>query len=231
MSLTREDLESNQLQKLLLQSGLKVNVLNEIQLQESIRQTLERQAANSDVWLFAYGSLIWNPIFRFVERRIGTVYGFHRQFCLWTPFGRGTPDNPGLVLGLDRGGSCRGIVYRIAAPDVLSELLLVWRREMIVNSYIPRWVKVFDGVQGVEAIAFVVNRNHPKYTGELSLETTVNTLATAGGHLGSSADYLIQTVNGLIANGIKDKQLLLLHNLVLARQQELSNQLSSVSGD
>ena len=199
MSLTRAELESSFLQKMVSQfPELGLRILSETQLQESIRQTLHRQAPDFDVWLFAYGSLIWNPIFRFIERRVGTVYGLHRRFCLWAPLGRGTPNNPGLILGLDRGGSCRGIAYRIAAADVSSELLLVWRREMVVGSYIPRWIKVFDGTQAIEAIAFVVNRNYPHYVGNLSLETTVNSIATASGQLGSCADYLIQTVNGLL---------------------------------
>lgn len=221
MSLTRTDLESGLLQQMILQSKLGLSVLSEIQLQESIRETLQQQEPNSDVWLFAYGSLIWNPIFRFVEHRVGTVYGFHRRFCLWTPLGRGTPDNPGLVLGLDRGGSCRGIVFRIAAADVLSELLLVWRREMVVGSYVPRWVKVFDGTQNLKAIAFVINRCHPYYAGNVPLKTTVESIATARGQLGSSADYLMQTVNGLMTVGIKDKQLLLLRDQVVARQQSI----------
>lgn len=218
MSLTRADLESQLLQKMILQAGLDLEVLSEAQLQASILETLKRQKPNSDVWLFAYGSLIWNPIFHFIEHRVGTVYGWHRRFCLWAPLGRGTPDNPGLVLGLDRGGSCRGIAYRIAATNVLSELLLLWRREMVVNSYIPRWVKVFDGKQEFEAIAFIVNRHHPTYAGNISLEATVNSIATAGGKIGSSADYLIQTVDGLISAGIKDKQLLLLRDRVVARK-------------
>lgn len=84
MSLTRTDLKSNLLQQMVLQSGLDLQVLSEAELQESIDQILRRQQPNSDVWLFAYGSLIWNPIFNFVDRRVGTVYGFHRRFCLWT---------------------------------------------------------------------------------------------------------------------------------------------------
>jgi cation transport protein ChaC len=118
MSLTRSDLESRRLQQIILQSGRGVNVLSEAQLQESIGETLKQEKPDSDVWIFAYGSLIWNPIFKFVEQRVGTIYGWHRRFCLWVPQGRGTPDNPGLVLGLDRGGSCCGIAYRIAAADV-----------------------------------------------------------------------------------------------------------------
>lgn len=222
MSLKRTDLESSLLQKMILQSGLGLHVLSEADLLESIRKTLQRYQPNSDIWLFAYGSLIWNPIFRPVEHRVGTIHGWHRRFCLWTPLGRGTPDNPGLVLGLDKGGSCRGVAYRIAAADVLSELLLLWRREMVVGSYIPHWVRVFDGTQAIEAIAFVVNRRHPSYAGNISLETTVDSIATAHGQIGSAADYLLQTVNGLMTVGIKDKQLLLLREKVIARQQSLA---------
>lgn len=222
MSLTRTDLESGLLQQMVLQANLGFSVLSEVELQESISEILRKQQQNSDVWLFAYGSLIWNPIFRFIDRRVGTVYGFHRRFCLWTPLGRGTPENPGLVLGLDRGGSCRGIVYRIAAADVLSELLLVWRREMVVGSYIPRWVKVFDGTQEIEAIAFAVNRLHPSYASNVDLETTVESIATARGRLGPCSDYLMQTVDGLMSSGIRDRQLLILRDLVVARQQSLA---------
>lgn len=217
MSLTRSDLESRSVQQRILQSGRGVNFLSEAQLQESMGETLRQQKPDSDVWIFAYGSLIWNPIFKFVEQRVGTIYGWHRRFCLWVPQGRGTPDNPGLVLGLDRGGSCRGIAYRIAASDVPSELLLLWRREMVVGCYIPRWVRVFDGTQQLEAIAFVINRRHRAYTGNISLETTVNSIATASGELGSCADYLMQTVNKLMSVGIKDKQLLRLRDRVAAR--------------
>lgn len=217
MPLTRSDLESRRLQQLILQSGRGVNVLSEDQLQESIHKTLKRQKPDSDVWIFAYGSLIWNPIFNFVEQRVGTIYGWHRRFCLWVPRGRGTPDNPGLVLGLDRGGSCRGIAYRIAAAEVPAELLLLWRREMVVGCYIPSWVRVFDGTQTVEAIAFVINRQHRAYAGNISFETTVNSIATASGELGSSAEYLMQTVNGLLALGIKDKHLLQLRDQVVAQ--------------
>lgn len=220
MSLTRSDLESHRLQQAIIKSGTGI-ILSETQLQESLNQTLLNHSHNADVWLFAYGSLIWNPIFPFVEQRIGTIYGWHRRFCLWVPQGRGTPENRGLVLGLDRGGSCRGIAYRIAAADIASELPLLWRREMVVGSYIPRWVGVFDGDQTFPAITFVINRLHRAYTGNISLETTINSIATATGELGSCADYLMQTVNGLKQVGIKDQPLLSLSKQVQARQHEL----------
>jgi cation transport protein ChaC len=223
MTLTRAYLESGLLQKAIAQAGLGSHLLGEAELQASIDRTLARQKPNSDIWLFAYGSLIWNPIFHFAEYRTGKIYSWHRRFCLWTPLGRGTPDNPGLVLGLDRGGSCRGIAYRIAAAHVVSELMLVWRREMIVGSYVPTWVKFYHhDKQVVEAISFVVNRHHSGYAGNISVDTTVNTIATAKGQLGSSADYLFQTVDGLISVGIKDKPLLRLRERVIAKQQLLT---------
>ncbi|ACC82095.1 gamma-glutamylcyclotransferase [Nostoc punctiforme] len=224
MSLSRSDLEAENAQTRLLEashSGIKLTTLSEDELQRSLHEILQQQLPNSDIWIFAYGSLIWNPLITYIERRAGIIYGWHRRFCTWMILGRGTPENPGLLLGLDRGGSCRGIVYRIAAADVASELLLIWRREMLAGVYVARWVKVFDGTQEFKAIAFVANRQHPRYAHKLPLTTTVNSIATASGKLGSCADYLMKTVDGLIAEGIKDRKLLLLRKQVLAKQQAL----------
>lgn len=223
MALTRADLEAKRFQTFIIESGLNFHVLSDAELHASLHETLKHKAPDADVHLFAYGSLIWNPIFKFDERRVGTVYGFHRRFCLWTPLGRGTPENPGLVLGLDRGGSCRGIVYRVAAANVWSELLLLWRREMIVGSYIPRWVKVFDGQRSVDAIAFVINRGHPNYAGNVSSPVMVRHLATAHGVIGSCSDYLVQTVDGLASAGICDRYMLCLKHQVLAKQQNVQS--------
>ena len=219
MSLTRADLESSRLHNIMSQSGLGMHLLSESQLQESIRLTLNCHKPSSDVWLFAYGSLIWNPILKFTERRVGTVYDLHRRFCLLSLVGRGTPENPGLVLGLDSGGSCRGVVYRIAEKDVHSELSLIWRREMIIGSYIPKWVKVVDGSDELMAIAFIINHHHPSYAGKMSFENTVNIIATAEGELGSNAEYLMQTVKGLETLEIEDEQLFRLRSSLLEKQQ------------
>lgn len=218
MTLTRTDLELSRLQAIILQAGLKLQILTEVELQQSIAQILQQRSSFAqDVWIFAYGSLVWNPIIKFSDRLVGTIYGRHRRFCLWTPIGRGTPEHPGLVLGLERGGSCRGVVYRIPAADVAVELQLLWRREMIAGAYISRWVKVFIGNKIVDAIAFVINRQHPLYAGILPLETTIHTLATASGHLGSSRDYLLHTIDGLATMGIQDASLLALRDQVIAQ--------------
>lgn len=217
IALTRAYLESRQLQELVAQSGLDLRILNETELEQSIQDILQ-QRSHSDVWVFAYGSLIWNPTVKFSDRRVGRIYGWHRRFCLWTPLGRGTPENPGLMLGLDRGGSCRGIAYRISAEDVLTELLILWRREMVVGSYTPRWVKVVDGRERWDAIAFTINHSHVMYAGDISNEVIVNSLATANGKLGTCADYLVHTVDGLMQYGICDKPLLKLKEQVMAQQ-------------
>jgi glutathione-specific gamma-glutamylcyclotransferase len=222
-SLSRSDLEAGNPQTRLLESshsGIKLTTLSEDELQRSLHEILQHQLPNSDIWIFAYGSLIWNPLITSVERRAGIIYGWHRRFCTWMILGRGTPENPGLLLGLDRGGSCRGIIYRIAA-DVSTELLLIWRREMLAGVYVARWVRVFDDTQEFKAIAFVANRQHPRYAHQIPLTTTINSIATASGKLGSCADYLMNTVDGLIAEGIKDRKLLLLRKQVLAKQQGL----------
>lgn len=219
MSITRTDLEAKFLQQIINKAEIGIYVLTEAELEASIESMLQKQLPNSDIWLFAYGSLIWNPIIQFIDRQPGTIYGWHRQFCLWTPLGRGTPDNPGLVLALDRGGSCRGVVYRIAAANVQSELLLLWRREMVVGSYIPRWVKVFNGSQEIEAITFTINRQHRAYSGKLPLSIIAHQIATAEGSLGPCADYLTQTIEGLKSEGICDRYLVNLRDQVAKIQQ------------
>jgi cation transport protein ChaC len=158
--------------------------------------------------VFGYGSLLWNPVFPVAEMRPATLRGLHRRFCLWSLASRGTPTAPGLVLGLDRGGMCRGVALRLPAPLALDELHLLWRREMVVGSYHPKWVHVCDSEgRHLTALAFVVNRKHPQYTGKLPLERQVDVLATACGAFGSSGDYLERTRVALIAHGIDDPYL------------------------
>jgi cation transport protein ChaC len=174
---------------------------------ESRARMLKGVAPDADVWVFGYGSLLWNPAFHYTERRPGLVRGWHRRFCLWTPMGRGAPDNPGLVLGLDRGGSCRGIAYRIAACDRETELPLLWRREMVADGYHSRWVTVRGEAGDVRAITWVINPKGERYAGKLPMETLARTLATAEGRLGSSRDYLENTVAHLDELGISDRPL------------------------
>ncbi|MCK7491255.1 MAG: gamma-glutamylcyclotransferase [Comamonadaceae bacterium] len=116
-------------------------MLSEAALEASLQQALAQRPAGPDVWLFGYGSLVWNPFIRFLERRPGTVRGYHRRFCLWSRINRGTPEQPGLALGLEPGGACRGVVFRMDDDVAEDELRILWRREMMLGSYVPRWVR------------------------------------------------------------------------------------------
>jgi cation transport protein ChaC len=222
MTLTRADLENDRLRKLFREANPDVQVLSEADLEASAKKLLRDHPGDADVWLFGYGSLIWNPIIHFEERRVARVHGFHRRFCLWSHVNRGSMQKPGLVLGLDAGGSCHGVAYRIAARHAAEELRLIWRREMVLGSYIPRWVPMDAGGTAMRAIAFIVNRRHPSYAGKLPLETVIRTLVSARGYLGTPAEYLLETVKGLVEHGVRDSYLMELRKRVLAIHPELA---------
>ena len=179
-------------------------IRSDAEIEASLDAALAAHPPGTDAFLFGYGSLMWNPAFLFTQRHLATLHGWHRRFCLQMPFGRGTPERPGLMMALDRGGSCRGIVFRIEAARVREELLLVWRREMSGTAYRARWATVRTAAGNVRAVVFVVNRAHPRYVGKLSEDEIAATLAHAAGPLGSGAAYLSQTIAALAALGVVD---------------------------
>jgi cation transport protein ChaC len=175
---------------------------------------LASHPAGQDVWLFGYGSLMWNPAMHFAEHRGGRVLGWHRSYCLWLRMGRGSPESPGLMLALDRGGSAGGALFRIPAAETRDELMSPFRRELFTGAYDARWVRVDTGSGSVRAITFVVNRRHPFYAGRLDGETIARHLAVATGSLGSSLEYLTRTQTALEKLGLRDPYLARLRNLV-----------------
>jgi len=170
----------------------------------SLAATLKDVAPERDVWVFGYGSLMWNPAFHHVELRPARLHGWHRRFCLWNTFGRGSPEKPGLTLALEAGGACMGVALRIAAEQVQSELGVLWNREMLTGAYLPRWVRLRSEAGPVEALTFVVNRGHPRYAGRLPQAQVAQFLAHARGPLGESREYLEQTVAELARHGARD---------------------------
>ena len=183
----------------------------------SLHATLAAAPAGAlagDVWVFGYGSLVWNPAFEYAEKRRGRIYGFHRAYCIWSHLGRGTPDNPGLMLALDRGGSCCGAGFRIAPDQLEEELSILWAREMAMNSYVPTWVTVHTEEGPVNGLTFTIDRSHARYVGRLPPDIVAGHLATAEGYLGTSAEYLENTVAHLAELGIHDAKLLDLHRRV-----------------
>jgi glutathione-specific gamma-glutamylcyclotransferase len=173
-------------------------------LERSLETMLSEHGQGDSIWIFGYGSLMWNPEFDFDIKAVATVHGYHRRFCLWSRINRGTPERPGLVLTLERGGSCRGIAYRLRPATAREQLARLWLREMSLGSYIPRWLECRSDSDSREALAFVVNRRCSGYAGKLALQTMVQAIATARGKYGSSAEYLFRTEAALAEHGIRD---------------------------
>jgi cation transport protein ChaC len=222
MSLTREQIQSGWVQQMAREAGSTFVMLSDEELAAS-RRAILATAPSKDIWVFGYGSLIWNPAFHFTERRIGTVHGWHRRFCLWTTLGRGSPDCPGLMLGLDRGGSCRGVVLRIEPEHVESETDVLWRREMVSNAYVPTWVRAATDKGEVAAIAFTINRAHERYAQKMSEEQAADIIARAAGRIGPCRDYLLNTVDHLDQLGIHDRAMRRLAGKVRRQLAEVSS--------
>lgn len=161
----------------------------------------------SDVWIFAYGSLMWDPGFPFEEARPALLKGYHRALCLYSTRYRGTPEKPGLVLGLDRGGACRGIAYRVAAPHVDEAMRYLWEREMVTRAYRCSTVTIHLATGPVKARAFTVDRQHKQYAGKLSAEELVQLVCQGHGQRGPCRAYLENTVKHLDQLGVPDKGL------------------------
>jgi cation transport protein ChaC len=191
--------------------------LSPTELLASLRSALAPWTPGTPFWIFAYGSLMWNPSFTFDARHVATIRGYHRSFRVWSRMNRGTPEKPGLVLTLECGGSCRGLVYRIPADLVQEQMNLIWKREMNYGSYRPRWLNCVVGDETIRALAFTVNRHCSGYTGQLPLEATVEAIASAAGKYGPAHEYLFRTTETLRELGIRDSRVEHLAALVRAR--------------
>ena len=200
--------------------GAEACIATEDQLLESRRLVIADDADVSDFWVFGYGSLIYNPIIDHKQRAIASIYGYHRRFCLWTKIGRGSPDCPGLVLSLDRGGSCKGVAFQLNPQNAIDELDLLWRREMMTMAYQPRLLSLHTDIGLKRGLAFVANPTRPAYAQPMPFEATVEVVAHAAGFNGPCRDYLYDTVKGMQACGICDRQL---EKLAAAVQQRLAS--------
>ncbi len=183
-------------------------------LDASRRATLGPLDPAADIWLFGYGSLMWNPALDFAERRVGRIHGWHRRFCLWQRRFRGSQAAPGLVLALDRGGSCTGMLMRVAGPGAADKLAGTWRREMLGLGYRPAWLRATSPAGPVRALGFVADRAGPRYTGRRPEAEMARDIARACGHAGPSAVYLFETWAHCRAAGIRDPMLERLARLV-----------------
>jgi Uncharacterized protein involved in cation transport len=163
------------------------------------------QATPADLWVFGYGSLMWDPCFPFVESGWGIVRGYHRSLCILSIRNRGTPEQPGLVLGLERGGACRGRVFRIEAPCVDAAREALWAREMPNQAYVPRGLRVrLDDGRTPTALAFIARPGHPQFVPRLAIADAAAMVARGRGATGTAIDYLRNVVHHLDAFRIAD---------------------------
>ena len=163
-----------------------------------------------ELWVFGYGSLMWRPGFEACERTPARLAGLHRALCVYSFVHRGTPERPGLVLGLDRGGMCRGIAYRVAAAARRKTVAYLRAREQVTAVYreAMRRIDLEDGSERqVGALCYVVDRGHPQYAGRLSLAERLHYVRQGHGRSGANRDYVIEAVRALDALGYRETDL------------------------
>lgn len=178
-------------------------------------EIMNQAASHSDgFWVFAYGSLMWRPGFAFGRREPARLIGAHRSLCVYSFVHRGTPEHPGLVLGLDHGGACRGIAFQVRAEDREATIAYLREREQVTKVYRevmrPVWIGD-DARQRVSALCYIVDRGHPQYAGRLSIEQQAHFVRQGHGRSGANRDYVVSTVAELDVQGCRDSDL---HRLV-----------------
>jgi cation transport protein ChaC len=166
--------------------------------------------AAGELWVFGYGSLMWRPGFAFLERVDAKLIGAHRALCVYSFVHRGTPERPGLVLGLDRGGACRGIAFRVAAARRAETIAYLRAREQVTMIYRESvrtiWLNTRPP-QRVQAICYMVDRGHPQYAGRLSMEQQLHHVRQGHGQSGANRDYVVETVTAMEGLGYRESEL------------------------
>lgn len=181
--------------------------LTDAERQASLELFMKRLRPQQDLWVFGYGSLVWRPEFHYLERQPALLKGYHRSLCLWSRINRGTPERPGLVFGLDNGGSCKGMVYRIASKYIPETLDALWKREMPSAAYVPRHLACHTPNGATPALVFTVDRKKDGYVRGLNVPQLVNVIHQAHGSYGPCIEYVLETAQALKAHNIHDGRL------------------------
>ncbi len=166
--------------------------------------------SKDDLWVFGYGSLMWRPGFEVLERVPAKLIGMHRSLCVFSFVHRGTPERPGLVMGLDRGGMCRGIAYRVAAAKREDTIMYLREREQVTSVYLEtmRRIELEDETRRqVRALCYIVDRGHVQYAGRLGVDECVHYVRQGHGRSGNNRDYVVETVRALEALGYRESDL------------------------
>ena len=205
MPLNRDSLTDDSFkQKMIDEAPGEMTLMDEAAFEASRQAILDRAREAGELWVFGYGSLIWNPIVEVDARRPARLPGHSRRFCVWAPIGRGTPERQGLWLALDEGGQCDGVALRIPEGRWDEETLILWRREMISGTYRPTWLTLETAEGPLQSCVFLSNPQHDRYAAHVAHEDKVEAIAKAEGSLGTCRSYLYDLATGLAGHGLGD---------------------------
>ncbi len=207
IKLTKKNIKDGYIRDFIHSKGYE-KVLSDYELIKERKKILPSTKKHANLYVFAYGSLLWNPTIEFETQIKGKIFGYHRSFCMLTKLGRGSLNNPGLMLGLDKGGSCQGLLYKLKKNNKIKNIDILFKREMVTRAYTPRLLRAFlENGKIVTAIAFTVDKRHKNYFSDKSPKTKAKMISKASGFLGSCNEYFINTSKSLKELNIFDKEI------------------------
>ena len=208
VKLTRENITQGRLGEKIRSISGSDKVLSQDELISERRKVIPDNGIGEDIYIFAYGSLLWNPTIDYEEQFLAKIYGFHRSFCMKTNLGRGSFENPGLMLALDYGGSCRGSAFRLNKKDSIKNIDILFKREMVTGAYKPKLIKTkLENNKNVLSLAFTVDKKHKNYFAKKNTFIKAKMIFKARGFLGTCQEYFDNTLESLEELAIKDLEM------------------------
>ena len=209
IKLTKENISKGQLGDKIESISGSDKVLTTKELLNARRNIIPDKGIGEDIYIFAYGSLLWNPTVDYEEECLAKIYGFHRSFCMKTNLGRGSYKKPGLMLGLDRGGSCRGSALKLKKSEAIKNIDILFRREMVTGAYKPKLLKtILEDGRKVMSLAFTVDKKHKNYFQNKAIRTKATMISNAHGFLGTCEEYFSNTLQSLSELNIVDSEMI-----------------------
>ena len=209
IKLTKENISKGQLGDKIKSISGSDKVLTTKELINARRNIIPDKGIGEDIYIFAYGSLLWNPTVDYEEECLAKIYGFHRSFCMKTNLGRGSFKKPGLMLGLDRGGSCRGSALKLKKSEAIKNIDILFRREMVTGAYKPKLLKtILEDGRKVMSLAFTVDKKHKNYFQNKTIRTKATMISNAHGFLGTCEEYFSNTLQSLSELNIVDSEMI-----------------------
>jgi cation transport protein ChaC len=213
IKLTKDNISKGHLGEKIKSISGSDKVLTTEELLQARRKIIPDKGIGEDIYIFAYGSLLWNPTVDYEDEFLAKVYGFHRSFCMKTNLGRGSFKNPGLMLGLDKGGSCRGSAFKLRNSEAIKNIDILFRREMVTGAYKPKLLKtILVNGRKVLSLAFTVDKKHKNYFQDKEIQTKAKMISNAHGFLGSCEEYFQNTLESLSELNIVDSEMTAISN-------------------